>query len=255
VLSQNCAYNFCMPTFRVMTARFFLCGFSFLAFVVLSFAVLPHKSYAKQLSTVTINEDKTISSKNAVAVTGSSNFYSDSETLVVYIDTPDVYYVFKSSGDWSTTPYLFDVGNHIVAAVIYDNSCLGDTDPSDVVNIAECLVNDVVIWNFTISGSSGHRNVFRKDTRCLNSKPPLPTWSAFDPTNQLLTWSAVGGNKVELKFGYTESILPFDLIISNDGHEKTGVGTVIGWFGGFWKMRTINGCRVGDWSEVYRLLN
>jgi hypothetical protein len=92
------------------------------------------------------------------------------------------------------------------------------------------------------------KNVFHRDTRCLDAKPIVPTWSRFIPN--MLTWSAVGGNKVEVRFGFSQTELPYSVVFTNDGHEAVGLGTVTGWWGGYWKMRTINGCRVSDWTPV-----
>ncbi len=91
-------------------------------------------------------------------------------------------------------------------------------------------------------------NTFHRDTRCLDSKPANVTWTRH-VDNELL-WSAMGGNKVEVRFGYTPEALMFSLVTSNDGHELTGVGTDVGWWPGFWQMRTLNGCRNGNWSPV-----
>jgi len=91
-------------------------------------------------------------------------------------------------------------------------------------------------------------NTFHRDTRCLNRKPSDVTWSLYE--NDLLTWSAVGGDKVEVRFGYSQNNLPYSFVTTNDGHEAVGLGTDAGFWSGYWQMRTINGCRTGDWSEV-----
>jgi len=96
-------------------------------------------------------------------------------------------------------------------------------------------VNDCRIWN-----------TFTKDLRCHGSTPPAVTWSTVEG-NQLL-WSAVGGDKVELRFGWTKGLYPFHVLLTNDGHETVGEGTDIGHFGTFWEMRTINGCKEGVWT-------
>jgi hypothetical protein len=92
------------------------------------------------------------------------------------------------------------------------------------------------------------KNVFHKDTRCHAVKPEVPTWSRYIPN--MLTWSAVGGDKVEVKFGFSETELPYSIVLTNDGHEVVGLGTDTGWWAGYWRIRTLNGCSAGDWSPV-----
>lgn len=56
---------------------------------------------------------------------------------------------------------------------------------------------------------------------------------------------------MEILFSENPKDLRYKLITLNDGHEKVGLGTKAGWWGGYWRMRTINGCRNGDWSPIY----
>jgi hypothetical protein len=93
------------------------------------------------------------------------------------------------------------------------------------------------------------RKVFAADNRCHALKPIAPTWSRYE--NDMLTWSAINGSLVEIRFGYTPEDLKYTLVTLNDGHEEVGVGTKAGWWSGYWKMRTVNLCRVGAWSPVY----
>ena len=90
-------------------------------------------------------------------------------------------------------------------------------------------------------------NTFHEDKRCLLAKPPLVTWSSYDSSTETLNWSAEGGDKVELRFGW-EKPYQFKVILENDGHEKVGVGTAIGYFFNNFEMRTLNGCKKGDWN-------
>jgi len=92
------------------------------------------------------------------------------------------------------------------------------------------------------------KNTFHKDSRCVASKPADVTWTRH--VGDELLWSAVGGDKVEVRFGFTPSDLLFHFVTSNDGHETTGIGTDIGWWSGFWQIRTLNGCREGNWTPV-----
>jgi|GEM_PF-3131783 len=96
-------------------------------------------------------------------------------------------------------------------------------------------------------------NTFKKDTRCLGITPPAVARSTFNPLTNILSWIAYSGDTVEIKFGWGNTELPFTVKVPNTGHIQTGVGTVMGWFGGFWKMRTINGCKIGPWSQIYHL--
>ena len=87
---------------------------------------------------------------------------------------------------------------------------------------------------------------FTKDTRCHATKPALVTWASYDSATSTLNWSAEGGDRVELRFGWVD--YPFKVILSNDGHEQVGVGTDIGYWTNHYKMRTINDCKTGDWT-------
>lgn len=89
---------------------------------------------------------------------------------------------------------------------------------------------------------------FTEDTKCHQTTPPAVTWSSYDAVTETLNWSAVGGDKVELRFGWIGSDYPFRVLLLNDGHEKVGLGTEIGYFTNHYELRTINGCKKGSWS-------
>lgn len=87
---------------------------------------------------------------------------------------------------------------------------------------------------------------FTEDTRCHATKPATVTWASYDPITSTLNWSAIGGNKVELNFGWLD--YQYKVMLTNDGHEKVGLGTEIGYWTNHFKMRTINDCKVGNWT-------
>lgn len=89
-------------------------------------------------------------------------------------------------------------------------------------------------------------NTFSEDKRCHATKPFDVAWSIYE--NNVLTWSAENGDKVEIRMGSDGVNYPFGFVTSNDGHETVGTGTTAGYWLGKWQMRTINGCKTGNWS-------
>jgi len=94
-----------------------------------------------------------------------------------------------------------------------------------------------------------------EDENCLDAEPPVPSWSSFNAATQTLSWSAMGGDKVRIKFSGDPGDLKYYFTTENDGHEQVGAGTTAGWFGGYWKIRTVNGCKYGDWSDLQSALS
>lgn len=102
----------------------------------------------------------------------------------------------------------------------------------------------------TVPGQSCVTNrIFTEDKRCHAKKPIDVTWASFNEKDSTLYWSAVGGDKVELQFGWAKGVYPFKIILTNDGHEKVGIGTTIGFWTNQFRMRTINDCTKGNWVE------
>jgi len=111
----------------------------------------------------------------------------------------------------------------------------------------ECTEVPDPVVDRTVKKSPVWRNVFHPDRRCHATKPEQVSW-AYNKDNTLY-WSATGGSKVELEFGWEKGNYPYKITLLNDGHEKTGIGTPIGyWFDNF-RMRTVNDCRKGEWLE------
>ncbi|GEM_PF-5394188 len=223
--------------------------FKTLTIVFLLSLTMTSKTYARPSLEVSINESTQPTVNAPVDITGTSGFDS-SNVLVVYIDTITNFHVFNTQGNWTVENQTFGGGTHRIRAVLFRTNCVLNDDYS--VSSPSCMTEADTTWTFTLlAPPTEPTHTFKKDTRCLDSKPPLITWSSYNSQTEQLTWSAVGGNKVELNFGYSKTFLPFKLTLKNDGHEKTGLGSILGWFGGYWKMRTINGCKTGNWSDVY----
>lgn len=100
--------------------------------------------------------------------------------------------------------------------------------------------------NSSIPTDTENTVTFNKDRRCHGLTPPAVTW-AVEKDGEL-TWSAVGGDKVELRFGWVKGFYPFHVVLTNDGHEKVGLGTSIGYWFNWFEMRTLNGCKKGEWT-------
>jgi hypothetical protein len=109
-------------------------------------------------------------------------------------------------------------------------------------------------------------NTFKEDKRCLDPKPPLPTWvnfvdgSAANGWHPLFTWSAMGGDTVEFRFSDDPDNLKWNFTTENDGHEVMGYvdehnSGLLGNIYYYWQMRTVNGCKDGDWTDTLKVFN
>ncbi len=107
-----------------------------------------------------------------------------------------------------------------------------------------------------------HKN--SEDKRCHATTPPQATWidikdgSITNNWHPLLTWSAIGGDKVEVKFSENPNDLRWRFITLNDGHDVLGYKENTGTLGMVWyyyQMRTINECKTGPWSPVLKAFN
>jgi len=107
-------------------------------------------------------------------------------------------------------------------------------------------------------------NTFHKDTRCLDTTPDAPQWfvgedgSAANNWHPLLTWSAMGGDEVEIKFSEDPNDLRWRFVTENDGHEIIGYMEntgLLGMIDYYYSMRVINGCKEGPWSPVISVFN
>ena len=108
-----------------------------------------------------------------------------------------------------------------------------------------CELTEEIECHMETQNRISTHKTFTKDTRCHATKPPLVTWASYEPITETLNWSAVGGDKVELNFGWGD--YPYKVILTNDGHEQVGLGTDIGYWTNHFKMRTINDCKIGNW--------
>ena len=102
-------------------------------------------------------------------------------------------------------------------------------------------------------------NTFSEDTRCNDSTPLVPTWLAITDGSEAnnwhpqATWSAEGGDKVQFIFGAIGEGFPYTFTEPNDGHESLGYMDNTGILGQVdycYKMKTINGCTEGEYSEI-----
>lgn len=147
-----------------------------------------------------------------------------------------------------------DVCTYDDAPYCYEGETILVPDNEEAPEGAEegaCIIDEIDDEETPESTSSykAPENTFHPDTRCHGETPPAPTWSIHE--DGILTWSAEGGQQVELQFGFLPNVMPFNILLTNDGHQETGIGTDIGWWGGYWKLRTINnGCKEGPWTPV-----
>lgn len=112
--------------------------------------------------------------------------------------------------------------------------------------------------------SQPKENTFHKDRRCHDRTPPRVTWiraedgSISNSWQPEFTWSAEGGNKVEFRFSEDRDDLRWSFKTLNDGHETMGKMENSGMLGQmyyYWQVRTINGCKTGEWSDVLTVFN
>lgn len=118
----------------------------------------------------------------------------------------------------------------------------------------------------TPSAKPEKENTFHPDTRCLDTTPPAPTWfvgedgSTVNDWHPVLTWSAMGGDTVEIRFSENPSDLRWRFTTNNDGHliggyvdeHNTGL---LGMIDYYYQLRVINGCKVGPWSDTIEVFN
>lgn len=93
-------------------------------------------------------------------------------------------------------------------------------------------------------------NTFHPDTRCHDATPPQVTWVNLD--GKELTWSAIDGDKVEIRFSDDPDDLKWRFTTLNDGHETLGTMQNTGYMGGaiyYFEIRTVNGCKSGPWTN------
>lgn len=115
------------------------------------------------------------------------------------------------------------------------------------------------------SGSSAKvENTFHKDKRCHDRVPPKVTWikaedgSISNNWQPKFTWSAEGGDKVEFRFSEDKEDLRWQFKTLNDGHETMGTmenSGILGQIYYYWQVRTVNGCKSGEWSDILTVFN
>jgi hypothetical protein len=129
------------------------------------------------------------------------------------------------------------------------NNVCNTEDVTTCENVTEevCTPTEETVCHTETQSISSTHKTFTEDTRCHGLTPPQVTWAVYDPATSTLNWSAVGGDKVELKFGWVQPY-QFKVTLTNDGHELVGIGTEIGYWTNHYAMRTVNGCKVGAWS-------
>jgi len=105
------------------------------------------------------------------------------------------------------------------------------------------------------------RNTFHPDTRCLDTRPPAITWVTIEDGSALnnwfpqATWSAMGGDTIEVCFSEDVEDPRWCFEMENDGHQEfghvavdnTGILGMIQYYG---IMRTVNGCKEGPWTNI-----
>lgn len=107
---------------------------------------------------------------------------------------------------------------------------------------------------------------YSEDTRCNASTPPLATWfdvedgSTSNNWHPILTWSAIGGDTTEIRFGIKGQGFPWNLKTTNDGrlvggYAEEGNTGILGMIDYCYQQRTINECKTGEWSEVVCAFN
>lgn len=107
-------------------------------------------------------------------------------------------------------------------------------------------------------------NKFSEDTRCHDPKPPAITWlnitdgSPANDWHPQATWSAEGGDTIEVKFSDDPDDLKWQFTMENDGHESLGFEHNTGLLGMVdycYQFRTVNGCKNGDWTDTVCAFN
>lgn len=89
-------------------------------------------------------------------------------------------------------------------------------------------------------------NTFHKDTRCLDSTPPTPSWAFRYPADGgiLANWSAEGGSEVDIEVSNGAGEWEYKYYgMSNDGHEVLPNVAM----SQLYRIRTVNGCKSSDW--------
>lgn len=102
---------------------------------------------------------------------------------------------------------------------------------------------------------------FSKDTRCHDTTPPAITWINVDDGSAnnnwfpQATWSAEGGDTIEVCFSETQGDPRWCFKMENDGHQELGHVApdntgLLGMVQYYANWRTINGCKAGAWTAV-----
>ena len=108
------------------------------------------------------------------------------------------------------------------------------------------------------------KNTFKEDTRCNDAKPKDITWldiadgSNLNDWHPEATWSAEGGDTIEVRFSDDRDNLKWRFEMSNDGHESLGFMDNTGMLGMvdyYYQFRTVNGCSKGNWTELTKAFN
>ncbi len=121
-----------------------------------------------------------------------------------------------------------------------------------IAQTAAITFNDTTVNNSSCassSSSSSSSNVFGEDNSCPATTPSSPQWASRQQTEDgvNLTWSAMGGSKVDIEIANSEGNFIYKYVkVSNTGHMfLPGVTSSQAI-----RIRVFNECEYGDWLIV-----